>query len=213
MPVANCPVNGCDFATTDVEAQIAAAQLTIHGMSHQGATAANVKIVEEMSESEWNEFKFNFNNYKRDAKIIGKEQSIRSELQLCCSESVRTRLYQMKGDQLNTITENDLLESIKKACVNKVTVAQHRSQFFAMSQTQGEAPQSHLARVRAKSTLSQFETTYMCSDGCAHDMAVQVSYAEDVVESQLIAGLINPDHKERLLLEADKMPTLDAKMA
>ena len=127
---ATCPALGCVYSPTG-EPKIVAAQLTIHGMSH--ITNPNIKkperpeVVQDMTESEWAKFVFNFTNYKRDSKIGGKDDVIRSELQHCCSKSVRSQIYQTKGEDLNTIGEADLLETIKTAYVNKISVTQHRN--------------------------------------------------------------------------------------
>ena len=88
MPTARCPIVDCDFVTEDGDAQVIAVSLSIHGATHNAAAFAtfNVKkpdrpeAEEDMTEAEWNEFKFHFEIYKRDARIVGKADIIRSEL-------------------------------------------------------------------------------------------------------------------------------------
>ena len=53
----------------------------------------------------------------------------------------------------------------------------------------------------------------MCSNRCAGDLAKTISYAEDIVECQLIARLYNPDHQHKVLMEAKRLPTLSDKVA
>ena len=218
MPAVPCPHVGCDYTTADLDAAIVAAQLHIHGMSHNNAaTGLNIKkpdrpeVKTDMMESEWSEFEFEWGNYKRNAKIIGKDENIRQELQQCCTKSVRTRLFQSKGHELNTISEANLLEAIKSACVNKITKESHRNQFFNLAQMPGEAPQNYVSRIRGKGALCHFVVKYNCSEGCAQDKEIEISYVEDAVENQLVAGVANPDHKHRLLTE--KHETLAEKLA
>ena len=118
MPTARCPIVDCDFITEDGDAQVIAVSLSIHGATHNAAALAtfNVKkpdrpeAEEDMTEAEWNEFKFHFEIYKRDARIVGKADIIRSELLNRCSKSVRTHLFQLKGENLNTIIKNQLFD-------------------------------------------------------------------------------------------------------
>ena len=222
MVIAACSHVGCPYTTPDGEAPVAAAQLAIHGQSHvagAGGNATNVKkpdrpdVFQDMSESDWNEFVYNWNNYKRDAKIEGKLEMMRSELQNCCKKEIRSRLFQMKGETgLNAANEADLLAAIKLICVNKLSITQHREQFAKITQENSESPQAHLSRVRSKSTLCNFTVKTMCSQACAGNLEKFVSYAEDVIETQMIAGIANPDHQFKILTEADNHPSLDDKM-
>ena len=191
-------------------------------MSHQGAVGgagANIKkpdrleIKTEMSETEWQELLHFWTGYKRDARIDRKLELIRSELQQCCSQIVRSRLFQVERETLNTMTENKLLEAIKKVCVRKQSKISHRNNFFNVVQSPGEAPQSFVANNKAKAALCDFTIKTKCSEACTKDKAVTVSYQEDAVENQLIAGLANPEHRQRILVEADKYPTLLDKVA
>ena len=92
---ADCPAAGCNARFTGDPA-VVASLLTIHGMDHVVAPNVNVKkpdrpeVFMEMSETEWAEFVFNFENYK----------------------AVRSQIYQTKGEALNDITEADLLKTI-----------------------------------------------------------------------------------------------------
>ena len=138
---ATCPAQGCEFQTEEAELPIVTAALQIRGMSHAITANQNVNVKkperpearQDLTETEWNEFLFNWGNYKRNAKIEGKDRMITSELQESCTKAVKIRLFQMKGETLNTISEAELLASIKSTCINKITVTVHRSQFYSMT--------------------------------------------------------------------------------
>ena len=103
-----------------------------------------VEINEDLNKSEFQEILFNWEACKTDVNIVGKVDKIRSELQHSCSKEVRT------------ISENDLIEEIRKVAVNKTTVSVHRSKFFQMAQTPGETPNAYVARREAANLARKF---------------------------------------------------------
>ena len=76
---ATCPAQGCEFQTEEAELPIVTAALQIRGMSHAITANQNVNVKkperpearQDLTETEWNEFLFNWGNYKRNAKIEG----------------------------------------------------------------------------------------------------------------------------------------------
>ena len=214
-----CPVPECTYVSEEAEPAVCATLLTLHNNVHiAAAQQANIKkpdrpqVTQDMTETDWAEFVFNWTNYKRNSRIEGKADLIRAELQECCVKSVKSRLFMMKGNELTTIAENDLLEAIKTTCVEKVSVTVHRNRFHTTVQTQGENPQAFLSRLKAQASLCNFILVTKCSAACVKDTDTRNSYMDDAVSSQLIAGLANPDHRQKLLTEAATYPTLDDKM-
>ena len=220
MVVAVCPFPTCEYRTADLDPAIAGPQLTIHGKIHESAGAAqsNTKkperpqIKADMDESEWEEFLHFWTGYKKDAKIETKPDQIRSELQLCCSQEIKSRLFQVERDNLLAINEKDLLAAIKLACVNKTSKTAHRNNFFSMVQSPGESPQSYVARLKSRASLCEFSVPYKCSEACVKDKDMVLPYFTDAVENQLVAGLANPEHRRKLTLEAATYPTLQDKL-
>ena len=119
-----------------------------------------------MSEIEWQEFLHYWDGYKQDAKIWGKTEMIRSEMQQCCSPTVRSRLFQVEREKLTAITEDVLLAPIKKVCIRKQSKTSHRNNFFNMMQSPGEAPQSYVANIKSKAALCDFPVMTKCSQNC-----------------------------------------------
>ena len=79
--------------------------------------------------SEWMEFIHFWGAYNKDAKIEGKADTIKSELQQCCMPSIRSRIFQVEHKSLSTISEDNLLATIKTASVNKQSKTIHHNQY------------------------------------------------------------------------------------
>ena len=218
------------YATPDVGDAVAAVLLTdhfrtAHGGNAAGAAAAqagNVKkpdrpaMKEEATDQEWVTFEFEWDRYKKAAGIAADNDKIRSELLYSCDSTLRARLLEMVGKTtLDTINEADLLTLIKRSAVLTVDKVVHRVKFHEIKQEQGESFQRFVPRLKAKANLCAFavQGTYKCSNGCAKDvdMDLRVSYRDDMVESQMIAGLYNPEHRSKIMMEADKLTSFDDK--
>lgn len=236
MPTVPCSYPGCNYTADNENSAIVAALISAHAISHSKQDSVKKpdrpELQGEMNESEWLEAQFTWNSYKTDAgnmtiktEVVStntpddlnavnttKPDKIRSELLASCSKQIRSRLYQAKGEALSTISETDLLEAIREAAVNKITTNMHRNQFANLQQEPGEGPQAFLARIRSKSTLCKFNIKAKCSQSCTKDQEVTHCYAKDAIESQLISGLLNPDHRDKLLVDGDQHPTFNDKM-
>ena len=110
--------------------------------------------------------------YKKDAKIEGKADTIKSELQQCCMPSIRSRIFQVEHKSLSTISEDNLLATIKTASVNKRRKTSHRNQFSNIVQSPGESFQSYFARIKAKATLCDFIVNSKCSNNCTKNLDI-----------------------------------------
>ena len=86
------------------------------------------------------------------------------------------------------------------------------NQFFGITQCVGESPQSYVARIKAKASMCDFRVVTKCSATCTNNTDLGVSYSDDAIENEMIAGLANPDHRLHLLKEDDKYPTLQDKL-
>ena len=213
----------------DAPVQLSAAQFTeLLGRlsTNTGQTAANepkasVKPVRptvdvETSESEWLLFDDNWKRYKRMAKLTA-EEDIRDNLRQCCSEHLNKRLFDIRGPAaLNAATETELLEWIKEIAVKGVHKEVHRTQFVKLRQKQGESINSYYGRLKAESSLCELKVTAPATCGSTdcqcENHGVQVSYQEDLVATQLIAGLYNAEHQAKILSEGSTLPSLNDKL-
>ena len=169
----------------------------------------------ETTESEWAVIMDGWERFKRMAKLTAAED-IRDNLRQCCSASVNKRLFDMKGAaSLNAATEAELIQWIKDLAVKGVHKEVHRTQFVRLRQKQGENVTAYLGRLKSDAKLCSFEVSApaTCGDGactCANH-GVQVSYRDDMVATQLVAGLYNSDHLGKVLSESAELPDLESK--
>ena len=170
----------------------------------------------DTSEGEWAYFKDWWSQYKRMAKLVA-VGGIRDNLRQCCTPQLDKRLFDIKGSEtLNAATEEDLLKWIKEIAVKGVHKEVHRTQFVHTRQKQGESHNSYYSTLKSASSFCDFRvhapSTCAAGDGCNcpnHGMAI--SYQDDMVATQLIAGLYNSDHKSKVLSESASLTTLEEK--
>lgn len=158
-------------------------------------------------EREWELFKDSWNRYK--AMTGTTDQNIlRMELRASCSQEVNKLLFEYIGsDTLDTSTEADLLEHIKRVAVKGTHKEVHRINFFRLSQMDGETVTQYVARLKSQAVLCQFKVT--CT---THEPGIEINYSNDMITQQLISGLKNQQHQSRILSESPILPTLEQKV-
>lgn len=183
-------------------------------LRHAAPTAGKTKIPDRptinanIDEREWELFKDTWKRYKAMAKIT---TAAETQMELCaaCSPDVNKLLFEFVGpDSLATSTEEQLLAHIKTIAVKGTHKEVHRMNFGKMKQMDGEKITQFVARLKSQASLCQFTVT--CT---SHNPATQVSYADEMVTQQLIAGLGNQQHQSRILAEASTLTTLAQKIA
>ena len=202
-----CPFTDCDSVTAHADKEIALALFNAHIATHTMASAPAAKrsrtemkkpdrpiVKEDSTDQDWAIFEFEWGRYCTAVGITGDEDVLRSELLNCCDPALRQRLLEMVGPEtLNNMTEKDLKALIKEIAVLSVDPVVHRVQFSGLKQDQGEPFQRYVPKLKAKASLCHFVVTgrYKCSEACTKDIdkELSVSYRDDMVESQMVAGL------------------------
>ena len=158
----------------------------------------------DCSDNRWIIFRDAWARYKEMASLTSASE-IRNELRSACSEKINEMLFNFAGpDALNNATENELMNHIKTVAVRAVHPEVYRQQFFTMRQTDGESVTNFISRLKAQAMLCAFNSKGSCNtEGCT------VSFFEDMVKSQLIAGTRNPSHQSKVLSEMEGLKTLD----
>ena len=160
----------------------------------------------DATDSDWAMFIDSWERYKTMTKISDPVE-IRNELRSTCSSVINKLLFNFVGaSTLNTCSEQQLLSHIKSVAVKGVHKEVHRQKFHSLHQSPGEPITRYLARLRAQAALCEFRVT--CSAG---ECAAPVSYAEDMIAGQMIAGLANIEHQSKILAEATTLVSLQAK--
>ena len=128
MPVIECPINGCDYATTDVEASVAVALLNIHNNVHVASNNVAKQrppkldrptIAKESSEEVWNTFNSRWKLFKRGTHL-SEEETVQQLFQ-CCEEELGDAILKSYSDAV-TGTEEQLLQAIKQLAVIPVAI-------------------------------------------------------------------------------------------
>jgi len=158
-------------------------------------------------EREWELFKDSWNRYKVMTGITD-QNVLRMELRASCSQEVNKLLFEYIGaDILDTSTELNLLEHIKRVAVKGTHKEVHRINFFRLSQMDGETVTQYVARLKSQAVLCQFKVT--CAN---HDPEVEINYSDDMIVQQIISGLKIQQHQSRILSESPALPTLAQKI-
>ena len=161
---------------------------------------ARPTIDADSSDNKWIIFTDAWNRYKEMSKLTDANE-IRNELRSACSTVVNEMLFNFVGPEaLNVASETELLKFIKSVAVKSVHPEVYRQQFFGLRQTDGESITAFVSRLKSQAMLCDF--VKRCS--CTND----TSFSEDMIKSQLIAGLCNADHQTRILSEVSSLQTL-----
>ena len=132
---------------------------------------------------------------------------ISNELRSTFSPVINKLLFDFIGpDALNTYTEQQLLQNIKLVAVEGVHKEVHRQKFHTLQQSPRESITRYLARLCAQVALCEFCVT--CPNSTC---AVQVSYSDDMISGQMIAGLANIEHQSKVLVEVAALDSLQKK--
>lgn len=107
-------------------------------------------------------------------------------------------------DALNNATEEQLLEYIKSVAVKSVYPEVHCQQFFTMKQSDRKTITSFVSRLKSQVMLCAFERQCGCDN-----KHCTTSFFEDMIKSEIIAGLLDTSHQSKILMEINSLPTLN----
>ena len=186
MPVVQCPIEGCDYRTPDVDPVIAAALITTHATSHQapsqpmqtmrvekvkGSTVSSAGTTED-----WQYFKSRWSDYVRATKLEGTDRVI--QLLECCDDQLRKDLTRIAGGSLTSMTEDQVLEAMKTLAIREENTMVARVTLHNMRQDRDEPVHAFGARLRGQASVCKF--TQKCPSCDA-----TVDYTEAMVKDVL----------------------------
>lgn len=190
---------------TQLMAKLIPGQQTQDPSNRQRVKLERPSIEADSSDNKWIIFTDAWTRYKQMAKLDTLVE-IRNDLRSACSSSVNEMLFNFVGpDALNSASEAQLLAYIKSVAVKSIHPEVYRQQFFAMRQSDGESITCFISRLKSQAMLCDFKRNCDCNtDHCI------TSYSEDMIKSQVIAGLRNASHQNKILSEVSSFPTLQA---
>ena len=203
MPNVKCSITGCNFSTGENDAAIVVELLKLHALGHAATAPApdanrqkppklnRPTIVKGLSEEEWNTVSKKWEIFKSSTNIPAAQVS--TQLWQCCDEELTSELFRDVPD-ISTISEDNLLKSIKQLAVLSVAACVRKTELFSMRQDRGQPIRSFAANVRGKAHTCSF------SKKCGTPTcASPVDYTDDIVKYVLLAGVADEEIKRDVL--------------
>ena len=212
MPAVNCPIDGCSYATPDLDAVIIAALLNTHATTHTAApasrdnTTAKVEKVKRPtvtsagSSEDWTYFLSRWRDYKAATKVTGGDLII--QLLECCDEEHRKDLTRSAVGSLTEQTEDQVLKAIKVLAVREESVMVARVTLNNMQQDRDEPIRAFGARLRGQANICKY---VMKCPSCEED----VNYTDPILRDALCHGIIDQEIQLDLLSNTNQDMTLE----
>ena len=189
-------------------AQVASAQPPTHAAARDPTTLTHrpdrPSIDINCNESRWAFFKNEWSLYKRRARL---PVSSPEELRACCTEDLRLELFDYIGpNTIDTLSETQLLEHIRKIAVKGKNIAVHRHEFYAMAQAPGQPIQQFVAKLKSKAEHCHFQLN--CSSNQCNQSN---SYVMAMVGDQVTIGLYDKSIQGEILAKHSQLKTFESK--
>ena len=163
MPIIQCPIQGCTYATEDVDPAVAAALLVLHNNEHALASTAGAaaptrqrapkierpKISRGSSEEAWNTFSTRWSLFKRGTHLSPPETV--QHLFQCCDDDLGDSILKGHPSAVNG-TEAVLLAAIKQLAVVPVAISVRRSDLLTNKQDHGENTRAYVAKLKGNAS-------------------------------------------------------------
>ena len=217
MPTLECPVEGCDWQSQDLDAAFAAAMTaalqihdrTVHQPQAQPATAAAPKlkldpptIAAGCDPDQWSAFTRQWEMYKVGMAIA--QNVIPTALFYCCDSDLRTDIMRDQRGNITNMPEADLMNVIKRLAVKDESTLVQRIKLSKMTQAPGTSIRTFLASLRGQASLCQYKATCK-EDGCDH----VYDYSDEIIKDNLIRGIADPEILSDLLGDPKTDRTLE----
>ena len=210
MPRIQCPIEGCEYETPDVEAVLAAALITTHATSHrttsrstQTARVEKVKrpnVLSAGTTEDWQFFKSRWNDYVKATRLEGTDRII--QLLECCDDQLRKDLTRNAGGILTEVTEDEVFTAMRKLTIREENTMVARVTLHNMRQDRDEPIRAYGARLRGQASVCKF--TQQCT-GCE----ANVDYTEAMIKDVLCRGLEDTEIQMQLLGDKNQDMTLE----
>ena len=205
MPIIQCPIQDCTYATEDVDPAIAAALLTIHNNAHTSATVTGAaaptrqrapkidrpKISRGSSEEVWNSFTTRWSLFKRGTYLSTGETV--QHLFQCCDDELGDSILKGNPNVVNG-TEDVLLAAIKQLAVVPVAISVRRADLLTSKQDHGENARAFVAKLKGKAATCSY--TVVCSSNTCNQ---STDFTDVIVKDVLVAGLADEDIKRDIM--------------
>ena len=216
MPKIKCPA--CEWESQDLAEAFAAVlntQLDTHiQLTHMPAAPPAVtaqpqklkldppKVGIDCNPEQWSSFVRQWNMYKVGMAVPG--NMINTALFYCCSEDLRCDILRDIQADLSSMSEQELLEAMKRLAVIEESTLAQRIKLGKMTQTPGTGIRTFLASLRGQAALCNY--TAKCKEnGCNH----KYDFSEDIIMDNLVRGMSDHEIMSNLLGDSKTDRTLN----
>ena len=209
MPILNCPIADCGFATPDIDMNGAVAILNIHGSIHQNAPRGPVaptvrapklerpKIKMNATSEEWNAFHRRWETYRTGSGIT--DDSAAAQLLECTTEelgNITLRAY----PTFTTSTREEAVRILKSLAVVPVALGVIRAELSSMIQGADEQFRTFAARVQGKAETCEFKTSFSAPcNNCENVVNGETYYTDERIRDVLLSGIADIDIRREAL--------------
>jgi hypothetical protein len=153
MPVVSCPIPACDYKTPEVDAQIVAALLTTHALTHSQSKPSTDKfkrpsISAAGTSEDWEYFVSRWDDFIAYVNPADDRETVLQLLE-CCDEHLRKDLTRSSG-KLTEKKPEDVLMAIKSLAIREENVMVSRVALHNMHQDRDEPIRNFGARIRGQ---------------------------------------------------------------
>merc|ERR1711888_247388 len=152
-----------------------------------------------VSQDEFSYFQDEWTSYKRSSGITD-ETETRDQLRAACNEDLRKNLFNCLGSKLKTLTEQEMMDEIKKLAVLAQNNLVKMVQFFELSQDREEPIRAFFARLKA--AASACKLTVQCT---AVACTERVSYSDKMILHALVRGIVDEEIRENVLAKTEEL--------
>ena len=194
MVVVTCPIQGCEYKTDDLPAEIVVPLLNIHALEHSRPTNTasrgpklNRPLIDMgVDEETWNAFIRRWETFRVGSDIS--DAAAPTQFFQCASEGLGDLL--LKSDpSFHTKGLDHVITTMRSLAVIPVARGVIRTELLQMHQSHEEPVRTFAARVRGKAETCGFIT----SIECPHGSPMHADYTEEVIRDVLLAGICDLD--------------------
>ena len=199
MPGLPCTAPDCAVETQEGTLAEMIQLLTLHTqVAHGRGTAAassqkappitRPKVESGISEENWQVFTQRWELFKNGASLDARH--VNSQLFDCCEDSLQTNLLK-ESTQIASLTEAQVLNSIKSLAVIPVAIGVRRAELLGMTQDSSENARSFHAKVKGKADTCAYKVKCGCDEF--------VEFTDIIVKDVFVGGLSDDDIKREVL--------------
>ena len=207
MPVIQCHITECPFATPDVDPAVAAVMLGHHLTSAHPApvqrkapTIPQPKVTGNIYEDQWDSFAREWAVYKETVSIT--DDKLPVYLLSCCSSDLKSNV-EKANPTISTQTEVEVLASIKRHAVVSVAASVLRTELLTMKQDHGENVLAFASRALGKARNCKLTVRCPTCFTPPNSITTNVDYSEEMVKQVVLAGMFDEEIKRKVLGTAD----------